>query len=97
MVATVIAWLDKPLNPRLVLLSTCILTGLLFVCGLDFDHIPKYLFGFNLPGRLLHDPFVFSLLSLLFGIILFAFVIRWLLKNQIPLVEREEDKLLLMY
>ena len=65
---------DRPTYTGLALTKRLVASGIIFICGLDFDHIPKYLFGLTQNGRLTHTIPHFVLYSVIFA----ALVHRWL-------------------
>ena len=66
--------MDRPAHTRLALAKRLVLSGIIYICGLDFDHIPKYIFGLTQNGRLTHSVPYFVLYSIIYA----AFVYRWL-------------------
>jgi len=72
---------DRPTRLRLGKNGRLVLAGIVFICALDFDHIPKYLFGIGATqsGRLAHTIPLF----ILFSAITTAFVYRWLFHRRL--------------
>ena len=69
--------MDRDSHNRLVYTLGYVLACCLFVCGLDLDHIPKYIFGLTENGRLWHDPYLFALFSVCFALVITTLAYRF--------------------
>ena len=67
---------DRDSRNRLVYSLGYVLACCLFVCGLDVDHIPKYIFALTTNGRLWHDPYLFTIASVCFALVITALAYR---------------------
>ena len=80
---------DNDSYSGLAFVSRIVFAGLVFICALDVDHIPKYLFGLTQNGRLFHSVPVFLFCSFIATALVFGWILHTRMIYMQVLVQKE--------